>query len=101
MPQRSPITVQRRANAFGVITVTRQAVSLGRLHAGQVVTVPVSDTTLTIDLDEGPRTVHHTTDLPIRNVKVIGRTRSTMFRDHLSSMSWDRNVSPLMGLDTG
>ncbi|GGP02521.1 hypothetical protein GCM10012278_10090 [Nonomuraea glycinis] len=70
VPERSPVTVQRRANAFGVIMVTRQAVSLGRLHAGQVVTVHVSDTTLTIDLEEGPRTVHRTTDLPVRNVKV-------------------------------
>jgi hypothetical protein len=70
VPERSPVTVQRRANAFGVIMVTRQAVSLGRLHAGRVVTVHVSDTTLTIDLEEGPRTVHRTTDLPVRNVKV-------------------------------
>ncbi|MGW6496843.1 IS481 family transposase [Nonomuraea angiospora] len=69
VPERSPVTVQRRANAFGVIMVTRQRVSLGRLYVGRVVTVHVSDTTLTIDLDEGPRTVHRTTDLPVRNVK--------------------------------
>ncbi|SEH00363.1 Transposase InsO and inactivated derivatives [Nonomuraea solani] len=69
VPERSPITVQRRANAFGVIMVARQTVSLGRLHVGQVVTVHVSDTTPTIDLDEGPRTVRRTTDLPVRNVK--------------------------------
>nr|WP_245651395.1 IS481 family transposase [Streptosporangium amethystogenes] len=68
-PARSPITVQRRASSCGVIVVARQSVSLGRLHAGQVVTVHVSDSTLTIDLDEGPRTVHRTTDLPVRNVK--------------------------------
>jgi hypothetical protein len=69
VPERSPVTVQRRANAFGVIMVTRQRVSLGRLYVGRVVTVHVSDTTLTIDLDEGPRTVHRTTDLAVRNVK--------------------------------
>ncbi|MEV4167914.1 IS481 family transposase [Nonomuraea sp. NPDC049709] len=69
VPERSPVTVQRRANAFGVIMVTRQRVALGRLYVGRVVTVHVSDTTLTIDLDEGPRTVHRTTDLPVRNVK--------------------------------
>jgi transposase InsO family protein len=69
VPERSPVTVQRRANSFGVIMVTRQTVSLGRLYVGRVVTVHVSDTTLTIDLDEGPRTVHRTTDLPVRNVK--------------------------------
>ncbi|MBF8186671.1 hypothetical protein ITP53_13150 [Nonomuraea sp. K274] len=69
VPQRSPITVQRRANSFGVIMVALQTISLGRLHADQVVTVHVSDTTLTIDLDDGPRTVHRTTDLPVRSVK--------------------------------
>lgn len=69
VPDRSPVTVQRRANSFGVIMVTRQTVSLGRLYVGRVVTVHVSDTTLTIDLDEGPLTVHRTTDLPVRNVK--------------------------------
>jgi transposase InsO family protein len=69
VPERSPITVQRRANSFGVIMVTRQTVSLGRMYVGRVVTVHVSDTTLTIDLDEGPLTVHRTTDLPVRNVK--------------------------------
>ncbi|MEN3536277.1 integrase core domain-containing protein [Microbispora sp. ZYX-F-249] len=66
---RSPVTVQRRANSFGVIMVCRQTVSLGRRHAGEVVTVHVSDTTFTIDLDEGPRTVRRTTDIPIRNHK--------------------------------
>ena len=65
----SPVTVQRRANSFGVIMVCRQTVSLGRQHAGEVVTVHVSDTTFTIDLDEGPRTVRRTTDIPIRNHK--------------------------------
>ncbi len=70
VPAQSPVTVQRRATSFGVIMVARQTVSLGRMHAGQVVTVHVSDTTLTIDLDEGPRTVRRTTDIPIRNHKV-------------------------------
>ncbi|MFI7033702.1 hypothetical protein ACIBK1_33725 [Microbispora rosea] len=52
-----------------VIMVCRQTVSLGRQHAGEVVTVHVSDTTFTIDLDEGPRMVRRTTDIPIRNHK--------------------------------
>ncbi|MCC5578595.1 hypothetical protein IMZ11_23490 [Microtetraspora sp. AC03309] len=69
VPAQSPVTVQRRANSFGVIMVCRQTVSLGRQHAGQVVTVHVSDTTFTIDLDEAPRTVRRTTDIPIRNHK--------------------------------
>ncbi|SNT64023.1 hypothetical protein SAMN05216276_11097 [Streptosporangium subroseum] len=58
--------------------VARQTFSLGRLHAGQVVIVHVSDSTPTIGLDEGPRTVHHTTDLPIRNVKA-NRPRKTTY----------------------
>ncbi|GIH47134.1 Transposase InsO and inactivated derivatives [Microbispora rosea] len=66
---RSPVTVERRANSFGVIMVCRQTVCLGRQHAGEVVTVHVSDTTFTIDLDEGQRTTRRTTDIPIRNHK--------------------------------
>ncbi|MFC0866275.1 hypothetical protein ACFHYQ_28670 [Sphaerimonospora cavernae] len=42
-----------------------QTVSLGRQPAGQVVTVHVSDTTFTIELKEGPRTVQRTTDIAI------------------------------------
>ncbi|MDH2429357.1 hypothetical protein [Sphaerisporangium sp. TRM90804] len=54
----------REWRSCGVIVVARQSVSLRRLRAGQVVTVHVSHSTLTIDLDEGPRTVQRTTDLP-------------------------------------
>ncbi len=79
MLARSPVTVQRRANSFGVIMVCRQTVCLSRQYAGEVVTVHVSDTTFTIDLDEGPRTVRRTTDIPIRNTKLTDPARSTMF----------------------
>lgn len=80
VPARSPVSVQRRASSFGVIMVARQAVSLGRRYAGQVVTVHVSDTTFTIDLDEGPRTVRRSNDIPIRNRKA-NRPRKV---DHVS-----------------
>ena len=45
-PSTEPVTVHRRASATGVILVCRQRVNLGRIHAGQVVAVAVSETTL-------------------------------------------------------
>jgi hypothetical protein len=71
-PSSEPVTVQRRAASTGVILVCRQRVNLGAVHAGQVVTVAVSETTLTIDLGDGDtRTVARTTTLPVRNVKAF------------------------------
>jgi hypothetical protein len=59
--------VQRRASATGVILVCRQPVSLGRIHAGQVVTVAVSETTIAVDLgDDDTLVVSRTTTLPVR-----------------------------------
>jgi hypothetical protein len=40
--------VQRRASATGLIMVCGQKIALGRTHAGQTVTVHVSDTTLAV-----------------------------------------------------
>jgi Integrase core domain len=45
-PRTEPVRVQRRASATGVIMVAGQTTALGRAHAGQTVTVLVSDTTL-------------------------------------------------------
>jgi hypothetical protein len=62
--------VQRRASNTGVITVCRQKIALGRLHARQTVTVLVSETTLTVELDDGePRVVRRTTTTAVRNIK--------------------------------
>src|SRR5207253_3081797 len=47
-----PVTVQRRVSATGVITVCRQHVALGRVHA-----------------DGETRTVRRTTSQPVQNVK--------------------------------
>ena len=41
-PRTEPVTVQRRVSANGRITVCRQTVALGRVHAGRIVTVHVS-----------------------------------------------------------
>jgi transposase InsO family protein len=69
-PPTEPIRVQRRASATGVIVVCRQKVALGRAHAGQTITVLVSDTTLAIELDDAEtRVVRRTTTNPVRNIK--------------------------------
>lgn len=69
-PSTEPVTAQRRASNTGVIMVTGQKISLGRIHARQVVTVHVAAETITIDLDDqDSRTVRRTTTRPVRNVK--------------------------------
>lgn len=68
-PGIEPVRVQRRVSAVGTVMVCRQTVSLGRPYAGQTVTVHVSDTTITVDLDGQIRVIRRTTDVPVRNVK--------------------------------
>jgi transposase InsO family protein len=69
-PPAEPIRVQRRASATGVIVVCRQKIALGRAHAGQTLTVAVSDTTLAIELDDAEtRVVRRTSTTPVRNIK--------------------------------
>ena len=61
--------VQRRVASNGVIMVAGQTIALGRTHAGQVVTVQATDTTLTIDLGDDTRTIRRTTTQPVRSIK--------------------------------
>jgi transposase InsO family protein len=68
-PRTEPVTVQRRVSATGVITVCRQPVALGRIHAGRTVTVHVSEHTLAIELDDETRTVRRTTTRPVVVIK--------------------------------
>ncbi|RZB18353.1 IS481 family transposase [Streptomyces sp. F001] len=68
-PGIEPVRVQRRVSAVGTVMVCRQTVSLGRPYAGQTVTVHVSDSTITVDLDGQVRVIRRTTDVPVRNVK--------------------------------
>jgi hypothetical protein len=50
----------------------QQVGALGRTHAGQTVTVHVSDTTLAVELDDGePRIYRRTTTTTVRNIKAI------------------------------
>jgi hypothetical protein len=69
-PSTEPVTVQRRASNTGVIMVAGQKIALGRIHAGQVVTVHVAAETITIDLaGEDTRTLRRTTAQPVRSIK--------------------------------
>ncbi|MFJ2563947.1 IS481 family transposase [Streptomyces sp. NPDC094154] len=68
-PGIEPVRVQRRVSAVGTVMVCRQTVSLGRPYAGQTVTVHVSDSTITVELDGQVRLIRRTTDVPVRNVK--------------------------------
>ncbi|MGW1287718.1 IS481 family transposase [Streptomyces sp. NPDC002586] len=68
-PGVEPVRVQRRVSAVGTVMVCRQVVSLGRPYAGQTVTVHVSDTTISVELDGQVRVIRRTTDVPVRNVK--------------------------------
>jgi hypothetical protein len=69
-PSLEPITVQRHVSNTGTICVCRQNVSLGRNHAGRIVVVHVSDTTIAVELDDQEiKTVRRTTTLPVRNLK--------------------------------
>ena len=65
-----PVTVQRRASNTGVIMVVGQKIALGRIQAGQIVTVHVADQTMAIDLgDDDTRTICRTTTQPVRSFK--------------------------------
>ncbi|WP_336116585.1 IS481 family transposase [Streptomyces sp. PTD9-10] len=68
-PGVEPVRVQRRVSAVGTVMVCRQVISLGRPYAGQTVTVHVSDSTISVDLDGQVRVIRRTTDVPVRNVK--------------------------------
>jgi hypothetical protein len=69
-PSTEPVTVQRRASGNDLITVAGQQVALGRTHAGQTVTVRVSETVLAIELpDAETMTVRRATDQPMRSIK--------------------------------
>jgi hypothetical protein len=68
-PSAEPVTAQRRVTSNGVIMVTGQKIALGRIHAGQVVTVHVAAETVTIDLGEDTKTVRRTTTQPVRSFK--------------------------------
>jgi hypothetical protein len=66
--------------------VTGQKIALGRIHAGQVVTVHVAAETITIDLGgEDTRTVRRTTTTqPVRSIKAHRPRKAA----HVSQATW-------------
>lgn len=77
-PRTEPITIQRRVSASGVITVAGQPVSIGRIHAGAVVTVHAGDTTLTVIAADGEqRTIRRITSQPVRSIKAYRPRKNT------------------------
>ena len=74
-PRTEPVTVQRRVSATGVITVCRQHISLGRIHAGRTVRVHVSEHTLAIELDDETRTSAAPPAGPSSSSRPTGRTK--------------------------
>jgi len=69
-PSTEPVTVQRRASNTGIIMVVGQKIALGRIHAGQVVTVHVAEHTVTVELGaEDVRTFRRTTTQAVRSIK--------------------------------
>ncbi len=94
-PRSEPVTVQRRVSATGRIVVCRQAVSLGRVHAGRIVSVHVSEHTLAIELGDDTRTVRRTTTRPV--VVLKGSRRQNAARAaHATALSSSpvRNEQP-------
>jgi hypothetical protein len=73
--------VQRRTSNSGGIMVVGQKIALDRQHARQVVTVHVSATALTVELDGATtRTYPGTTTKPVRSLKAPRlRTKVPMF----------------------
>jgi hypothetical protein len=69
-PSAEPIRVQRWAGNTGVIMVVGQKIALGRIHKHQTVSVLVSETTLTVEFDDGDvRVIRRTTTQPVRSIK--------------------------------
>ena len=68
-PRTGPVTVQRRASNSGGICVCSQKIALGREHARKIVTVHVGQELITVELDDGQRTIRRTTTQPVSKVK--------------------------------
>jgi hypothetical protein len=49
--------------------VAGQKVALGRVHAGNTVTIDVTDTELVIHCDDGTRSLRRATDQPVTRIK--------------------------------
>lgn len=80
LPPSERVRVHRRVSATGLIVVCGPKITPGRIHAGQTLTVQVSDTILAIELDGAERhVVRRTTTRPVRNIKADRCGRSLRF----------------------
>src|SRR6266516_2366981 len=62
--------MQRRASATGAIMACGQKIALGRIHAGQTLTIAVPDIMLAVELDDQEtRVVRRSTTKPVGNIK--------------------------------
>jgi hypothetical protein len=89
-PSAQPVRAQRRAPATGLIMVAGQKkIALGRVHAGQTVTVMVADTTLTVEFSDG-KPGPSTAPPPSRCVaqRPAAADRCQQFLGHASHISW-------------
>jgi hypothetical protein len=68
-----------------VIVVCRQRVSLGRVHAGRIVSVHVSEQTLAVELDDETRSIRRTTSRPVVVIKANRPHRARATSTELSS----------------
>jgi transposase InsO family protein len=93
-PRTEPLTVHRRVTAAGVITVCRQPVALGRMNAGRIVCVHVSEHTLAIELDGETRTVRRTTSQPVVVVKAHRKHRARATSTELSAGAGQATEQP-------
>jgi hypothetical protein len=93
-PRTEAVTVQRRVSATGVITVSRQHIALGRIHAGRTVRVHVSEHTLAIELDGETRTIRRTTSRPVVVVKANRPRRLQATSTELSSSAGRATEQP-------
>jgi hypothetical protein len=97
-PGHRPARVQRRTSAIGVIVVCGQKIALGRIHAGQAVTIAVSKTTLAIELDDQEtRVVRRTPTKPVRNIEADRPwTVPIQFPSANVNHHWHGNVQPYL-----
>jgi transposase InsO family protein len=93
-PRTEPVTVQRTVSATGAITVCRQHVALGRIHAGRIVSIHVSEHTLAIELDDETRTIRRTTRRPVVVVKAHRPHRARTTSTELSASADQAEQTP-------
>ena len=69
-PAPEPIRVERRVSSRGAITVARQRIHIGTVHAGRTLTVESADHTFRYDGDQLLTETARTTSKPIARFKV-------------------------------